>query len=169
MPPNRLRPASVGAKLLSGSVTILPMLSLLTACPSLILCPPCSPAAAFMTKCQRSCVGKPYSPTCVAWTFEGPRSGAFPNECFAHCVIEVGGSCSLAAAAALCLQLSLLPARQHTFCAKPCPISPPTLLTPSYVIPCCVWLQDNPTAHITQWDMTLPEACARQYAEYGYW
>ncbi|KAL4419145.1 hypothetical protein ABPG77_002658 [Micractinium sp. CCAP 211/92] len=92
------------------------MLRLATCLAALAVLLAASPAAAFMTKCQRSCVGKPYSPTCVAWTFEGPRSGAFPNECFAHCMIE-----------------------------------------------------DNPTAHITQWDMTLPEACARQYAEYGYW
>lgn len=52
---------------------------------------PCSPATAFMTKCQRSCVGKPYSPTCVAWTFEGSRSAVFENGCFANCMLQVGG------------------------------------------------------------------------------
>ncbi|KAL4447762.1 hypothetical protein ABPG75_004981 [Micractinium tetrahymenae] len=75
-----------------------------------------SPAAAHMSKCQRSCVGKPYSPTCVAWTFEGPRSAVFENECFADCM-----------------------------------------------------LKEDPTAHITQHDVELPEACAKEYAELGYW
>lgn len=57
----------------------------------LLLCLPCSPATAHMTQCQRSCVGKPYSPTCVAWNFEGPRSAVFENDCFAHCMLEVSG------------------------------------------------------------------------------
>lgn len=30
-------------------------------------------------------------------------------------------------------------------------------------------VQEDPTAHITQRDVKLPEACAKEYAEYGYW